>query len=135
MSFFSVINLCIFQKIIFEEWTNWIHILWPLGRAKSNGSFNFVLSLKLEKHFHRHLKPLYFPCNSFSLHHTENLIIDSSIPWKNKIFFLFKFFFSQVNKILFTCDSKTPLTVHLWYLLHSLIVHHSWWLFKDFPTK
>ena len=25
-------------------------------------------------------KTLYFPCNSFSLHRTENLIKDSSIP-------------------------------------------------------
>ena len=87
-----------YVKFILEgKWTFGI-ISYTLSHAKSNGSINFVLSLKLGSLsiFRRPPKTLYFICNSFSLHSTENMITDSSIPWKNKPF-LFKSFFSQVN--------------------------------------
>ena len=53
-------------------------------------------------------KNLYFLCNSFSLNHTENMITDSSISWKNK-YFLFKPFLSQVNNIFFSIYVSTSI--------------------------
>ena len=100
-------------KFLLEgKWTFGI-IPYTLSRAKSNGTIHlfFLWNWHSLSIFLRPPKTLYFICNWFSLHHTENLITESSIPWKNTSF-LFKPFFSRwIIKYFFIYDS-TILSFH-----------------------